>query len=203
MLSRCYVALLFYHNTAWNTADVYCLYSGWWRKWSRNALASSCRVRTCTWLPPSRTSSRCLSASWEEKTRRRSWSSTMWALTYVLYLRLLSLISHLKVSDSLLPGQDPFILLPNQIFFISHCIRRYVSCWLMSDRCTVAAILHSGNQRSEQHDSENAIPVLHQWPVWGCREWENLQYHQPYWWNGESHTPVCDPCTNAHTNLNL
>lgn len=37
-----------------------------------------------------------------------------------------------------------------------------VGCWVAPGSCIAAVVLRPGDQRCEQHDGENAQPVLHQ-----------------------------------------
>lgn len=89
-----------------------------------------------------------------------------------------SMLIFFKMSDGLLVG-----IRWSQIWRCRVDARGRLIC----DYCTVTAVLHPGNQRSEQHDSENATPVLHQRQIWRCRKWEVLRHDQPYWWISESH----------------
>lgn len=52
--------------------------------------------------------------------------------------------------------------------------------------------LRPGEQRREQHDGEDAVPVFHQRPVRGCGKREDLRHHQPQRRLGESRQQPLD-----------
>lgn len=65
--------------------------------------------------------------------------------------------------------------------------------------------MHPGEQRREQHDGEDAVPVFHQRPVRGRGKWEDLRHHQPQRRLRESHRepPDRQAHTHAHSPCDL